>query len=159
MFIDNDELESFYASAVVMITVLFIALDRIALIYRYSLQVLEPLSVLSGAILIVAALKIYAKAKLIEVLHKDKASTLITDGIYSKTRNPKYSAILLLSSGMILLNSNMILFFMIPIYYAHLSLIIIYREESSLEKSFDNDWLEYKKRVNRLIPIRVIRAC
>jgi len=155
---ENYEIESLYASSVVMATVLFIALDRLSLIYRYRILALEPLLVLIGAIFVVAALKIYIKAKLKVILYSDSCDSLITDGIYSKTRNPQYSSILFLSAGLILINSNMLLFLLIPLYYVFLSLVIIFAEERALEKAFNNEWIEYKNSVNRLIPIRAFRA-
>ena len=155
---ENYEIESLYASFVVMATVLFIALDRLSLIYRYRILALEPLLVLIGAIFVVAALKIYIKAKLKVILYSDSGDFLITDGIYSKTRNPQYSSILFLSAGLILINSNMLLFLLIPLYYVFLSLVIIFAEERALDKAFNTEWIEYKNSVNRLIPIRAFRA-
>ncbi len=155
---ENYEIESLYASSVVMATVLFIALDRLSLIYRYRILALDPLLVLTGSIFVVAALKIYVKAKLKVILYSDSSDFLITDGIYSKTRNPQYSSILFLSAGLILINSNILLFLLIPLYYVFLSLVIIFAEERGLEKAFNNEWIEYKNSVNRLIPIRAFRA-
>lgn len=153
MFEENYEIESLCASSVVMATVLFIVLDKLSLIYRYKV-VLNPTFVLAGAVFVVAALKIFVRVKLMEILYDGRYGYLITDGIYSRTRNPRYSSILFLSSGLLLINSNIFPFFLIPLYYVFLSLIIKFAEESSLEKLFTDQWLEYKKSVNRLIPIR-----
>ncbi len=149
------KLGALYALSLIVATVLLIALDRLALIYSYSVIALTPFFVLIGAFMIASSIKIYVRAKLIDILYKGRPRCLIIDGIYSRTRNPRYCSILLISSGLLLINSNIILFFLIPLYYVLLSLIIIHREESAHEKTFDREWLLYKKSVNRLIPFRV----
>lgn len=70
---------------------------------------------------------------------------LVTDGIYSKLRNPMYVGIMLIHIGFPL-TAKSLLTLLSAILWIPLILIWKYMEEKDLEKKFGNEYLEYKKR-------------
>lgn len=110
-----------------------------------------------GALLIAAGLAIVLIAK----NKMQKAQTniepwkptnaIITDGIYSVSRNPIYVAMTLVYLGVTLIfNSPWFLPFLIFVLCVmHFGVIL--REEKYLEKKFGAEYLEYKQKVRRWI--------
>ncbi len=80
------------------------------------------------------------------------AETLVQDGIFAHCRNPLYLGNLLILLGVgIAGNSLLFIVFGIPLLlFAYLS--IICAEEIYLEKKFGQEFEDYCKRVNRIIP-------
>lgn len=79
---------------------------------------------------------------------------LKTDGIYSWVRNPMYSGLWILCFGISLFWANV---FLIPIFFVNwiiMTIVLINTEEKWLKNLYGNEYLEYKKRVNRCIPIK-----
>lgn len=77
-------------------------------------------------------------------------NTLITGGIFSHTRNPMYLGILFIYIAFIALSISLIsvaLFILVFYFYTKM----IDYEEDVLEKMFNKDYKEYKKRVPKLI--------
>ena len=78
----------------------------------------------------------------------------MTTGIYSYTRNPIYSAFTILSLGLILIANNYFLLILPVLYYLFLTVLMILTEEKWLKEVFGSEYEEYKKKVNRIIPIK-----
>jgi len=79
---------------------------------------------------------------------------LKTDGIYSRVRNPMYSGLWILCFGISLFWANL---FLIPIFFVNwmiMTIVLINTEEKWLANLYGDEYLEYKKRVNRCIPIK-----
>lgn len=79
---------------------------------------------------------------------------LKTDGIYSWVRNPMYSGLWILCFGISLFWANV---FLIPIFFVNwiiMTIVLINTEEKWLANLYGDEYLEYKKRVNRCIPIK-----
>ncbi len=70
---------------------------------------------------------------------------LVTEGIYSKLRNPMYVGIMLIHVGFPIVARSLLTLFS-AIIWIPLILIWKYMEEKDLEKKFGNEYLEYKKR-------------
>ncbi len=80
-------------------------------------------------------------------------SNLKTDGLFGFVRHPFYLGELLLSFSLAMLFGSTIGLFMVPIWWASLTLHIIHEEES-IEQDLGPFYLEYKSRVKgRFIPI------
>lgn len=78
-------------------------------------------------------------------------NTLITDGIFSHTRNPMYLGILFIYIAFIALSISLIsAAFFIVVFYAYTKMVDY--EENVLERLFNEDYKEYRGRVPKWIP-------
>jgi protein-S-isoprenylcysteine O-methyltransferase Ste14 len=78
-------------------------------------------------------------------------NAIISDGIYSFSRNPIYAAMILIYSGVTLIfNAVWFLpFLVLVLIFMHYGVIL--REEKYLEEKFGAEYLDYKKSVRRWI--------
>jgi len=80
----------------------------------------------------------------------ERASALVTTGIYSVTRNPMYLGMLLVIVAWGLYLSNAVGLIMAPLSFAlYLDRVQIPREESALAAAFGSDYTRYAGRVRR----------
>ena len=77
---------------------------------------------------------------------------LKTDGIYACVRNPMYSGIWFLIFGASLMWHNIFLVPIVVINWIIMSIALMNTEEKWLEGLYGEEYLLYKKRVNRCIP-------
>jgi len=114
-------------------------------------QIPFTISTIVGTLLIVVGLTMWAcGARII-----DKAFTegrLITTGVYALVRNPMYSGfIVFIAPGIALWFRSWILL-TVPVIAYIIFKMLIKSEDTYLEKKFGQEFLEYKTRVNALIP-------
>lgn len=85
----------------------------------------------------------------IHPLRPEKASSLVTTGIYRYTRNPMYLGLViaLLAWGIALANG--MTFLIIPLFMWYLTEYQIKPEEDAMQKLFGDAFSEYKKKVRR----------
>ena len=108
-----------------------------------------------GIILIIVSIYMWCKAVIKDNIDKYIIKNkLLTTGIYSYTRNPIYSAFTILSLGLILISNNYYLLILPILYYLFLTVLMILTEEKWLKEVFGSEYEEYKKKVNRIIPIK-----
>jgi len=81
----------------------------------------------------------------------DEASVLLTNGPYGITRNPMYLAWTSIVVGVGLLINSIGVLGVIPLALTYLHLVEIPHEEARLEKTFGEEYLEYKRRVRRYL--------
>jgi protein-S-isoprenylcysteine O-methyltransferase Ste14 len=79
------------------------------------------------------------------------ATSLQTGGIYSWTRNPMYTGLLLVYIGVGNVVGNWWTFVLIPILIWIVSGYVIRKEEGYLSRAFGEEYLRYKKNVRRWI--------
>ena len=77
------------------------------------------------------------------------ANTLQTKGLYSISRNPMYTGLLCLYSGLALLVGNWWTLLFIPLVIFILQAYVIRREERYLTRRFGQQFIDYKKHVRR----------
>ncbi len=105
-----------------------------------------------GIVLISIGAVLWTGAVFIEKINsKVEESKLVTTGAYAWVRNPIYSAISMVLTGILCLQNNLFLL-IIPIIYWLLLSIIVRKEETVLEEKFGSEYLLYKSKVNRCIP-------
>lgn len=144
-----------YVAVIMLITILFVVLSILNYIPKFSVKVLKYPLMVMGIILIFISIYMWYKSVI-----KDKVDKyilkgkLLTTGIYSYTRNPIYSAFTILVTGVLLIINNYYLFILPFIYWIFLTILMIHTEEKWLETEFGVEYLEYKKKVNRCIPIK-----
>jgi len=77
---------------------------------------------------------------------------LVTTDIYGIVRNPMYVASFLIGLGLTLIVGNLFLIIGYTLLFFIIHNLIALREEKLLESFFGDEYLEYKKNVNRWIP-------
>ena len=144
-----------YVSIILITTIIFIILTHFNYIPSFNIKKLTLPLKLIGIILIILSVYMWyqsvIKDKVDKYISKGK---LLTTGIYGYTRNPIYSAFTILSTGIILIENNYYLFFLPFVYWIFLTILMILTEEKWLKEEFGKEYEEYKKKVNRCIPIK-----
>lgn len=146
-----------YVFIILITTIIFIVLSHFNCMPSYNIEKLTLPLIITGIILIVLSVYMWyvsvIKDKVDKYISKGK---LLTTGIYSYTRNPIYSAFTILSLGLILIANNYYLFILPFVYWIFLTILMILTEEKWLKEKFGKEYEEYKKKVNRCIPIKKV---
>lgn len=82
-------------------------------------------------------------------MHPERASRLVTSGIYSVTRNPMYAGLLLLLAAYGLWLSHPLAFLLTPLFVLWMNRFQIRPEEAALREKFGVEFAEYAKKVRR----------
>ena len=112
---------------------------------------------IAGIVLIAIALLFILPALIKFVQSKNtlvtikSATSLQTKGIYSLTRNPMYMGLLILYSGIAMLEGNWWTFIFIPLIIIIMQAYVIRGEENYLLRAFGEQYVVYKKKVRRWI--------
>lgn len=80
------------------------------------------------------------------------SNTLCTEGIYAIVRNPCYSGIMLMCTGVLLMANNLWLLILPPVYWIFMTVLMKNTEEKWLYELYGQEYLDYCKKVNRCIP-------
>jgi protein-S-isoprenylcysteine O-methyltransferase Ste14 len=81
----------------------------------------------------------------------NQASKLVTDGIFSKSRNPMYIGMIVLLLGIGITFTNILSVTTTFVFILLIHFISIPTEEKMMEDLFGQEYLEYKKKVRRWI--------
>ena len=112
---------------------------------------------IAGIVLIAIALLFILPALIKFVQSKNtlvtikSATSLQTKGIYSLTRNPMYMGLLILYSGIAMLEGNWWTFIFIPLIIIIVQSYVIRGEENYLQRAFGEEYNTYRKKVRRWI--------
>ena len=112
---------------------------------------------IAGIVLIAIALLFILPALMKFVQSKNtlvtikSATSLQTKGIYSLTRNPMYMGLLILYSGIAMLEGNWWTFIFIPLIIIIVQSYVIRGEENYLQRAFGEEYNAYRKKVRRWI--------
>ena len=85
-----------------------------------------------------------------------KENRLKTDGIYARTRNPMYTGWWFVLIGILLFRHNLWTLPLIPLQWALLTVVLKRTEEQWLKELFEEEYENYCKKVNRLLPCKKI---
>lgn len=88
----------------------------------------------------------------IGVDHKEKTK-LVTQGIYSKVRNPIYTGVMIFGLGLTVLIPNLIMLFLAILGYIAIEVQVGKVEEPFLVKLHGKSFTDYKSRTGRYFPI------
>src|SRR3954447_142323 len=78
-------------------------------------------------------------------------TAIVTTGPYRFTRNPAYLGMALTYVGIAVMSSALWVVLPLPVVLAVIDRGVIAREERSLERKFDDEYLGYKRRVRRWV--------
>lgn len=123
--------------------------------WKISLQFavfLGFMSITAGLIYALAAVGLFRKKNTTVLPFKpERTSSLVTDGVYTKTRNPMYLGMALIVLGAIFITRQPVGLLALLAACAYLTKFQIQPEEKALEDIFGQEFLDYKKRVRRWI--------
>ena len=109
--------------------------------------------IIIGIIFIVLGFYLDLSAKLKSKLFINvEENKLITDGVYSVTRNPVYTGGFLICLGTIFIANNLLLFVVPIICWIYMTIFLINTEEKWLRDLYGQEYKDYCKKVNRCIP-------
>jgi protein-S-isoprenylcysteine O-methyltransferase Ste14 len=77
------------------------------------------------------------------------ASSLVTWGVYSLSRNPMYLGLLIMLLGWAIFLSNALTFFLLPVNVLYINRFQIKPEERALTSLFGDAYISYQSRVRR----------
>lgn len=142
----------FYISLVVSISVVLVIVSMLGFLPWGECSVKWPFWIVGTLFMILAIWLLYASyfsgpEEIKEIKHE-----LITDGVWASVRNPIYSAVMFFSTGVLLLCSNYFLIIPFFLFWIIETLIVANTEEKYLIGEYGDEYLEYKKMVNRCIP-------
>ena len=82
-------------------------------------------------------------------MRPDEASTLVTTGVFSVTRNPMYLGLALVVAGVGLRTGSLIALSLAPVFVVALTKFQIEPEEAAMRRLFGEAWGDYAARVPR----------
>jgi protein-S-isoprenylcysteine O-methyltransferase Ste14 len=115
-------------------------------------QLKIPLLIL-GVLLIIYGISLWVRAVIVAKLDDNiKENRLVTGGVYSRVRNPIYSAIMFAGTGALCIASNLLFLPLFFVFWALMTLMMKNTEEKWLLDRFGKQYSDYCKHVNRAIP-------
>ena len=108
--------------------------------------------IIIGLFIILSAIILFKKYKTtITPLNPSNATKLIVHGIYKFSRNPMYLGLLLVLSGIGIIQNPIGGLLFVPSFILYLNRFQIIPEESAMFDLFKDDFLKYKENVRRWI--------
>ena len=139
-----------FISALLM-WIISIYADNFRFIFKFNNELALFCLIIGGTIIVFGIVAFRKAETTVTPLHPDKASSLVTRGIYQYTRNPMYFGLLLILFSIGFYLQNLASMFVLPIYVWFLSKYQIIPEEEALNKLFGQDYINYQDRVRRWI--------
>ena len=129
--------------------------DRNVPVARIDVALRVPLAVaiaLVGMMIALAGLIEFRRARTtIDPLHPDAASSLVSNGVYTFTRNPMYLGMLTILVAWAVYLSNVAALVGLPLFVVYMNRFQIVPEERALESRFGAEFSAYRSRVRRWI--------
>lgn len=142
-----------YVGVCLILTIAGIILNKVGLIKTGQIRGNNLIFALISAIFIIFGIYLWIGAVVVKKINqKVKEEKLITDGVFSIVRNPVYSAFLFIFTGILIYQKNAWLLILPFIYWLFMSILMKKTEEVWLKEKFKNEYEDYMKKVNRVIP-------
>lgn len=137
-----------FAIAIGLVTV-YVPLIRVPLpAHRYAAAAL----VIIGLLLALAGVLQFRRARTtVNPMSPDKASAVVSSGLYRWSRNPMYLGMALLLFGVAAWGSTLAGYLLVPVFCWYLTRFQIIPEEKALLAAFGQEFSEYMSRVRRWI--------
>lgn len=85
-----------------------------------------------------------------------KKNNLVTTGVYAYVAHPIYACFLFLAIGLILISNNILLFILPILFWVLFTIVLIKTEEKWLIDKYGDEYIKYLKKVNRFIPFKIL---
>lgn len=122
---------------------------------RLEVPYLIPIAVvvfLGGLVINITSLLAFRRAKTaVNPMNPEKASTLVTTGVFKFSRNPMYLSLLVMLTAMVIWLGSPLAICCLVIYVLYMNKLQIEPEEAAMEKLFTHDYANYKSEVGRWI--------
>lgn len=114
--------------------------------------IIGSISIIFGLIVILSAIILFKKNKTtISPLNPSNATKLIVHGLYNFSRNPMYLGLLLVLSGISIIQNPIGGLLFVSSFILYLNHFQIIPEENAMLDLFKDDFLKYKENVRRWI--------
>lgn len=107
------------------------------------------ISGIGGVLGLLGLVEFYKSSTSIDPHRPEKSSTLVTNGIYSISRNPMYAGLLFILVAYGFYLGNVLTFSMIPLFVGYMNRYQIIPEEQVMEEKFADEFRKYKSEVRR----------
>jgi len=111
----------------------------------------SPLRVFAGVVLIFLGVAVCVAAAF-QVHKAFNQRKLLTSGVFAYVRNPVYAAFIWLIAPAMVLVTGFLLLVVLPFAMYGLIRVLIVEEDRYLEQRFGQEYIDYKKRVNAVVP-------
>ncbi len=117
-----------------------------------KIEIIGGLILVIGLVIGILAIFLFKKDKTtLNPINPEKATSLVTTGIFSISRNPMYLGLLFVISSTILFFGSWLGIIILIFFIWYINKFQIIPEEEAMEKLFGNKYNEYKKNVRRWI--------
>ena len=104
----------------------------------------------AGIWLAVQGSRLFARAGT-NIVPFTESTTLVTDGVFSFSRNPMYTGMILALAGTTLLLNGWLAWLVVVLFFAIIRVFFIRNEEQLMEQTFGEQYLAYQASVRRWI--------
>jgi len=136
----------YFAASLISILTLGYFLEEPLLPDAWHLVGIAP--IVLGVVFAGVAARQFTKAKT-NIVPLTISTTLVTNGIFAVTRNPMYVGMVAILFGTALLLNDLWPWFVIALFWLVIRIGFVRHEETLMEKTFGEQYVEYKARVRR----------
>ena len=138
--------------ALICIVINYLSTYLINPIKFLNIEIIGGLILLLGVATAVLATLLFKKDKTtVNPINPEETTTLVTNGIFSITRNPMYLGLFLSISSTILFFGSWFGIIILMFFVWYINKFQIIPEEEAMEKLFGNKYSEYRQKVRRWI--------
>lgn len=142
-----------YGAVIIIVTIVAVIAGHIPIFDGGNINVLKVPSIILGILLIIFSVVIWFNALFRAKIDDGiTGNRLVTTGIYAFVRNPIYSALMFICTGVLLISSNAFFYPLFFFYWIFMTILLKCTEEKWLKNLYGKEYEEYCRRVNRCIP-------
>ena len=104
-----------------------------------------------GAVAVSGVLAFRSAETTVDPRYPDKSSSVVTRGIYRRSRNPMYLGLLLVLLGWAIFLGHVLPFAVLPMFVLYMNQFQIIPEERAMQASFGDEYSVYQDQVGRWI--------
>ena len=140
-----------YCVSIIAVSIIGIILSKMGIFNDFKLFETKVVFIIIGICIFLFGFWVWYKGAF-KIDKYIKSNQLCTDGIYGLVRNPCYSGIMLMCTGALFIENNIILLVLPPIYWLYMTVLMKNTEEKWLFDLYGKEYIDYCKNVNRCIP-------
>ena len=154
MFVNIIQMKTLIPPPIVTIVFLFVIFFTKD-IFRFSIELptlLGYITIVAGLIIIFVAAKQFKAANTtINPTKPETASVLVSNGVFSYSRNPMYLGMLIIIIGFSIIHNLIAIIVFMPLWIIYMINFQIIPEEEAMKILFEEEFLNYSKKTRRWI--------